>query len=69
MDVCDDGFSQGVSVRGSLDCHVDLDSLWMVHWEDCRTVETKYHTEVSVWRSVLCCVARISYDLSVCLLT
>ena len=29
----DDGFSPVVHVRGSLVCHVDLDSLWMVHWE------------------------------------
>ena len=43
-------------VRGSLDCHVDIDSLWMVHWEDRRNVETGSHTRVSDWKSVLCCV-------------
>ena len=60
-DVCgDDGFSPGVRVRGSLVCHVDLDSLWMVHWEDRRTVETGSHIGVSVWRNMLCCVARLS---------
>ena len=41
-------------------CHVDLDSLWMVHWEDRRNVETGSHTGVSDWMSILCCVARMS---------
>ena len=50
-----------MSVRGSLDCHVDLDSLWMVHWEDRRNVEPGSHTRVSDWKSVLCCVARMSH--------
>ena len=31
-------------VSGSLVCHVALDSLWMVHWEDRRTVKTGSHT-------------------------
>ena len=52
----DDGFSPDVVSR-SLVCHVDLDSLWMVHREDCRTGS---HIEVSVWRRVLCGVARMS---------
>ena len=39
-DCGDDRFSPGISDRVSLNCHVDLDSLWMVHWEDRRTVET-----------------------------
>ena len=55
-----DGFSPGVRVCGSLVCHVDLDSLWMVHWEDRRTIETGSHTGVSVWRRVPCCVAPLS---------
>ena len=44
----------------SLVCHVDLDSLWMVQWEDCRTFETGSHTGISIWRSVMCSVARLS---------
>ena len=44
----------------SLDCHVDLDSLWMVYREDCRNVEAGSRTRVSDWRSVLCCVALLS---------
>ena len=59
-DCGDDRFSPGVSDRGSLDCHVDIDSLWMVHWEDRRNVETGSHTRVSDWKSVLCCVALLS---------
>ena len=39
---------------------MDLDSLWMVHWEDRRTVETGSHAGVSVWRRVLCGIARMS---------
>ena len=39
---------------------MDLDSLWMVHWEDRRTVETRSHAGVSVWRIVLCGIARLS---------
>ena len=31
----------------------------MVHWEDRRTVETGSHAEVSLWRRVLCGVARM----------
>ena len=49
----DDGFSPEVRVSGSLVCQVDLDSLWMIHWDDRRTVETGSHTGVSVWRRVL----------------
>ena len=56
----DDGFSPEVRVSGSLVCHVDLDSLWMVHWENRRTVETGSHTGVSVRRRVLCSIARLS---------
>ena len=44
----------------SLDCHVDLDSLWMVYWEDRRNVETGSRTGVYDWRSVPCCVALLS---------
>ena len=44
----------------SLNCHVDLDSLWMVHWEDRRTVETGSHAGVYVWRRVLCGIACMS---------
>ena len=43
-----------------LDCHVDLDSLWMVSWEDRRNVETGSRTGVSDLRSILCCVALLS---------
>ena len=39
---------------------VDLDSLWMVHLEDRRTFETGSHAGVSVWRRVLCGIARMS---------
>ena len=56
-DFGDDRFSPGVSDRRSLDCHADLDSLWMVYWEDRRNGSC---TEVSDWRSVLCCVALLS---------
>ena len=56
----DDGLSPDVRVSGSLVCHVNLDSLWMVHWEDRRTVETWSHAGLSVWRRVLCGVARMS---------
>ena len=49
-----------MSDRGSLDCHVDIDSLWMVYWEDRRNVDAGSHTGVSDWRSVLCCVALLS---------
>ena len=33
-DCFDDRFSPGISGRVSLSCHVDLGSLWMVHWKD-----------------------------------
>ena len=56
-DCGDDQFSPGVSDRVSLDCHVDLDSLWIVYGEDRRNVETGSRTGVYDWRSVLCCVA------------
>ena len=61
-DCGDDRFSPGISDRMSLNCHVDLDSLWMVHvhWEDSRTVETGSRAGVSAWRSVLCGIARMS---------
>ena len=39
-DCGNDRFSPGVSVRGSLDYHMTLDSLWMGHWEDRSNVET-----------------------------
>ena len=39
---------------------MDLDSLWMVYWEDCRNDETGSRAGVSDWRSVLCCVALLS---------
>ena len=51
-DCGDDQFSPGISGRVSLNCHVDLDSLWMVHWKDRRTVETGSRAGVSAWRSV-----------------
>ena len=54
------GFSPEVRVIGSLVCHVGLDSIWKVHWEDRRTFETGSHTGVSVRRRVLCGVARMS---------
>ena len=59
-DCGDDQFSPGICDRVSLNCHVDLDSLWMVHWEDRRTVETGSHTGLSVRRRVLCGIARMS---------
>ena len=59
-DCGDDRFSPGISDRMSLNCHVDLDSLWMVHWEDRRTAETGSRAGVSAWRGVLCGIARMS---------
>ena len=59
-DCGDDRFSPGVSDHVSLDCHVDLDSLWIVYLEDRRNIETGSRTEVSDWRSILCCVALLS---------
>ena len=56
-DCGDDRFSPGISDCVSLNCHGDLDSLWMVHREDRRTVETRSHAGVSVWRRVLCGIA------------
>ena len=60
-----DEFDENVSslvghVSGSLVCHVDLDSLWMVPWDNCRTCESGSHTGKSIWRSVMCSVARLS---------
>ena len=48
-DCGDDRFSPGISGRLSLNCHVDHDSLWMVHWEDRRTVDTWSRAGVSAW--------------------
>ena len=59
-DCADDRFSPGISDRMSLNCHVDLDSLWMVHCADRRTVETGSRAGVSAWRSVLCGIALMS---------
>ena len=59
-DCGDDRFSPGISDRMSLNCHVDINSLWMVHWEDRRTVETGSSAGVSAWRSALCGIARLS---------
>ena len=42
-------------------CHVDLDSLWMLPWDDRRNVETGSRTDVWDWRSILCDVARLSH--------
>ena len=44
----------------SLDCHVDLDSLWMVYWEDRRNDETGSRAGVSDWRSILLCCTFVS---------
>ena len=51
----EDGSSPVVQVSGSLVCHVDLDSRWMVPWDDRRS-----HTGLSIWRSVMCSIARLS---------
>ena len=59
-DCGEDRFSPGISDCTEMNCHVDLDSLWMIHWEDRRTVETGSHAGVSAWRSVLCGIARMS---------
>ena len=59
-DCGDDRFSPRISDRMSLNCHVDLDSLWMVHCEDRRTVETGSRAGVCAWRSVLCGIACMS---------
>ena len=56
----EDESSPVVHVCGSLVCHVDLDFLWMVPWDDCRTFETRSHTGISILRSVMCSVARLS---------
>ena len=45
-DCGDDRFSPGASDCVSLDCHLDLDSHWIVHREDRRNVE-------AVWRRLL----------------
>ena len=55
-DCGDDRFSPGASDRVSLDCHVDLDSPWIVYREYRRNVETGSRTVVSNWRKILCCV-------------
>ena len=60
-DYGDDRFSPGISGRMSLNCHVDLDSLWKVHWKDRRTVETRSRAGLFAWRGVLCGIARMSY--------
>ena len=59
-DCCDDRFSPVMSGRVSLNCHVDLFSLWMVSWDDRRNVQTGSRTGVSDWRSILCDVAQLS---------
>ena len=59
-DCGDDRLSPEISDRVSLNCHVDMDSLWMVSWDDCRNVETGSRTGVSDWRSIVCCVAILS---------
>ena len=56
----EDESSPVVHVSGSLVYHVELDSLWMVPWDDCRTFETGSHTGIAIWRSVMCSVARLS---------
>ena len=58
-DCGDDRFSPGISGSVSLNCHVDLDSLWMVQWKDRRIVETGSRAGVSAWRSVLLLVCRV----------
>ena len=60
-DMCgDDRFSPGVRNRISMDCQVDLDSLWMGYWVGRKSVETGSRTGVSAWRSALCSAARLS---------
>ena len=49
-----------MSDRVSLNCHVDLDSLWIVSWDVHRNVETGSRTGVSDWRRILRCVAHMS---------
>ena len=56
----EDGSSPGLHVSGYLVCHVDLDSLWMAPWDDCRTLEIGSRTGISIWRNVMCSVARLS---------
>ena len=56
----DDRLSPEICDCVSLNCHVDLDSLWMVSWGDHRNVETGSRTGVSHWRSILCCAALLS---------
>ena len=48
-DCGDDRFSPGMSDRVSLNCHVNLDSLWIVSWDVHRNVETGSRTGVSDW--------------------
>ena len=59
-DCGDDRFSPGMSDRVSLNCHVDLDSFWIVSRDVHRNVETGSRTGVSDWRRILRCVARMS---------
>ena len=39
---------------------VDLDSLWMAPWDACGTLGTGCRPGISIWRDVLCCIARLS---------
>ena len=50
----------GLHISKSLICHVDLDSLWMAPWDNCRTLETGSRPGIYIWRNVMCSVARLS---------
>ena len=53
----DEEFGEDGSSSGSLVCHVDLDSLWMVPWDDCRPFETGSRPGISIWSNMMCSVA------------
>ena len=56
----EDGSSPGLHISGSLVCHVDLDSLGMAPWDDCRTLETGSRPGIDIWRKVMSSIARLS---------
>ena len=59
-DCGDDLFSPVMGGRVPLNCHVDLESLWMLPWDDRRNVETGSRAGVWDWMSILCNVAQLS---------
>ena len=60
----DDRFSPGVRNHVSLDWQVDLDSHWMGYGECRWNGDNGYRAGAPDWRSILCCVAIIDYDVT-----